>query len=208
MIESVRASVNLEKGEMERSLKQMQEDLDRKEEQIRMNVSQINSLLMDKVDLQNDSIEQRDHALQRELELGDWKPKMITQEAQDALQQKEHQVHVLQEKLHKARTFIKQQDKLIKDSHVGVPEEVQDKLGNLTRESSTLRQELNLMMSSWYTLSQQLFQRNIYGSPGAGASSALRAQTRAAAEIYGDKPKSWLLQQRSQLTGGISLVRK
>lgn len=70
MIEEVRASVNVEKSELERAMKQLREEKAAQEEQNRMQLSQINTLLMEKVDLQNDSIEQRDGALQRELEIG------------------------------------------------------------------------------------------------------------------------------------------
>ncbi|PWN36690.1 uncharacterized protein FA14DRAFT_159102 [Meira miltonrushii] len=212
MIEEVRAEVNVEKAELERTMKQLQEEKASKEEQIRMQLSQINTLLMEKVDLQNDSIEQRDGALQRELEMGDLRSKAQGQADKELAAKSEAQIRTLQEKLQKARTFIRQQDKMIKDAANAkakgqiAPEELVKRARLLEQENKVLRLEQRLISSIYYDQKQKEI-RNAINASGALSNSG-RSQTKAGIDINGLKPRSWLMQQRTQLAGGINLARR
>lgn len=212
MIEEVRAEVNVEKAELERTMKQLQEDKASKEEQIRMQLSQINTLLMEKVDLQNDSIEQRDGALQRELEMGDLRSNAQGKADKVLIEKSEEQIKTLQEKLQKARTFIRQQDKMIKDAANAkakrqiAPEELVKRAKDLENENKSLRLEQRLISTYYYDQKQKEI-RTAINSSGALSSSA-RSQTKAGIDINGLKPRSWLMQQRTQLAGGINLTRR
>lgn len=233
MINEVRASVNVEKAELERAVKQLREELARKEEDNRISLSQINTLLMDKVDLQNDSIEQRDGAKKRELEMGALRlqGQAVPEDTQKALEERATQIKTLQEKLQKARAFVRQQDRMIKEggsvgggSVASPPPPADDELArrnaSLEYENKLLRQEQRLMSAAWYDLNQRQLRANIAGGGRAGrggrgiggaaatSSAAGRAHTRANHELNGNKPKSWLLQQRTQLVPGISLSRR
>lgn len=212
MIEEVRAQVNVEKAELERTMKQLQEDKASKEEQLRMQLSQINTLLMEKVDLQNDSIEQRDGALQRELEMSDLRSNAQGKADKDLMIKNEEQIKTLQEKLQKARTFIRQQDKMIKDAANAkakgqtAPEDLIKRAKAFEQENRVLRQELALMSSAYYDTKQREI-RNAINSSGALSNSS-RTQTKASIDVNALRPKSWLVQQRSQLAGGINLSRR
>jgi len=177
-----------------------------------MQLSQINTLLMEKVDLQNDSIEQRDGALQRELEMGDLRLNAQGKADKELMAKSEEQIKTLQEKLQKARTFIRQQDKMIKDAANAkakgqiAPEELVRRAKSLEQENKVLRHEQRLISSVYYDLKQREV-RNAINSSGALSSSS-RAQTKAAIDVNGLRPKSWLMQQRTQLAGGINLARR
>jgi protein HOOK3 len=218
MIEEVRSTVNVEKTDLERRLKQAADKVSEHDEQIRMQLSQINTLLLDKVDLQTDGIEQRDGALQRELEMNELRKRQTNEGANVA----EERLKTVEEKLQKARAFIRQQDKMLqeatsKKASNGLAEDDQGQVRKLQRENEILRQEQRLMLSAWYDLNHRLTlnmggtdNARLGGGGGAesGTGAGLRAQTKASVELHGLKPKSWLRRQRAQLTGGIMLARR
>lgn len=214
MLDQLRSTVNAEKAEVERRLQHLEAEMKSKEEQLRMNVSQINSLLTSTVDLQNDSIGQRDVALQREEDLKALRAKLynsdMPSEAQDVLLLKETELKTSQEKLQKARTFIRQQDKIIQELKTKssiTPEEVLKASRRIELENATLRQEQRLMMSTFYEMQQRLNREQMM-SGTFWKNGSNRAQTKAGVRMMGNKPKSWLQQQRNELAGGISLARR
>lgn len=70
IVRSLRDSVNVEKAGLEAVVERLREQVKSAEEQNRMQMGQINSLLMEKVDLQSEGIGQREEALKRERNLG------------------------------------------------------------------------------------------------------------------------------------------
>jgi protein HOOK3 len=66
ILASLRASVGVEKEALTKQVDAIQAQLKEAELKNQMQLSQINTLLMDKATLQTDSIEQRERALQRE----------------------------------------------------------------------------------------------------------------------------------------------
>ncbi|KAI0698470.1 hypothetical protein BC835DRAFT_654069 [Cytidiella melzeri] len=91
-----------------------------------MQLEQINALLFEKVNLQSEGLDQRDRMLQRERDIGDLRASLSGKDIPEdikarLLKMHEDNVHLqeqfktAQEKLIKARAFIKQQDKLFKE---------------------------------------------------------------------------------------------
>lgn len=66
ILTSLRESVNEEKADLESDVEKLQNRLKEAQDKDRMQIEQINTLLMDKVSLQNDSISQREKMLERE----------------------------------------------------------------------------------------------------------------------------------------------
>lgn len=216
MLDGVKASVNAEKSNLEKSMQELNKEMQKKDEQLQMTLSQIKSLLIDKVDLKSDSTEQSENSLQREKELQMLQATMASptglsnEEANEAMLSKEAERKVVHEKLQKARAFIRQQDRLLQEAKAkgsAAPQEVLAKLKRAEQENVILRQEQRLMSSSWYDLQIRL-QRELAMSGTFRKNGSNRAQTKAAVIVMGNKPKSWLQQQRQELAGGISLSRR
>ncbi|KAI9446612.1 HOOK-domain-containing protein [Lactarius indigo] len=126
ILSSLRESVNDDKVALEEEVNGLKQQLREASEKNKMQLEQINSLLLEKVNLQSEGIGQREKMLQRERDFGDLRASMsgkgVPEDVksrvlglhEDNVQLKE-QLKTVQDKLTKARTFIKSQDKLFKE---------------------------------------------------------------------------------------------
>jgi len=126
ILASLRESVNDDKIALEEEVARLQEQLKEAAEKNKMQLEQINGLLLEKVNLQSEGIGQREKMLQRERDFGDLRASMSGQGVpenvksrvlglhEDNVQLRE-QLKTVQDKLNKARAFIKSQDKLFKE---------------------------------------------------------------------------------------------
>lgn len=128
ILATLRDSVNEDKAKLETEidhLKNQNRDLGDKN---RMQLEQINTLLLDKVSLQTEGIDHREQMLQRERAFGDLRAAMSGKDIPEDLRLKMLALHeenislrgsnkTTQEKLAKARQFIRAQDKLFKEQH-------------------------------------------------------------------------------------------
>ncbi|GAK67054.1 HOOK-domain-containing protein [Moesziomyces antarcticus] len=126
ILHSLRASMEADKDELEAHVKKLKAELGSVGEQNRMYMAQVNSLLMEKVDLQAEGIGQRDEALKRERALGDLRTRLqgkgLPKEVEELVASLQTEalnstrdLKALQERFGKAKTFIKQQDRMIKE---------------------------------------------------------------------------------------------
>ncbi|GAC75593.1 hypothetical protein PANT_16c00058 [Moesziomyces antarcticus T-34] len=126
ILHSLRASMEADKDELEAHVKKLKAELGSMGEQNRMYMAQVNSLLMEKVDLQAEGIGQRDEALKRERALGDLRTRLqgkgLPKEVEELVASLQTEalnstrdLKALQERFGKAKTFIKQQDRMIKE---------------------------------------------------------------------------------------------
>lgn len=126
ILHSLRASMEADKDELEAHVKKLKAELGSMGEQNRMYMAQVNSLLMEKVDLQAEGIGQRDEALKRERALGDLRTRLqgkgLPKEVEELVASLQTEalnstrdLKALQERFSKAKTFIKQQDRMIKE---------------------------------------------------------------------------------------------
>ncbi|CBQ69959.1 related to Hook protein [Sporisorium reilianum SRZ2] len=222
ILHSLRASIDADKDELEANVKKLKAELASVNEQNRMYMAQVNALLMEKVDLQAEGIGQRDEALKRERTLGELqsrlKGKSLPKEVEEMVASLQSEafgstrdVKALQERLAKARTFIKQQDKMIKEkdrslaaaaaagSLVGSGGALDGGAGNetLERENRTLREELRnrnreqrLMMSAYQELGRRYMVelesgRNPSGGSGAGGAGVGGGMGGKGGGVYG-----------------------
>ncbi|CAE6465817.1 unnamed protein product [Rhizoctonia solani] len=128
ILATLRESVNEDKAAMESEMGRLKTQLTELKDKNKMQLEQVNTLLMEKVSLQNEGIGQRERMLERERHFGELRAslggKELPEEAkakflalhEETVQLKE-QVKTLQEKYQKARAFIKDQDKLFKEQN-------------------------------------------------------------------------------------------
>ena len=129
ILASLRASVRVEKEALTKQVNAVKAQLSEAELKNRMQLSQINTLLTEKSNLQTDSIEQRERALQREKDVGDLRASTGSSRALGEAEQarlaslveanevQQAEVVKLREKLAKAKKFIQEQDELFKKQH-------------------------------------------------------------------------------------------
>ena len=70
ILATLRESVNEDKAEMEGEIKELRDQIKELSDKNRMQLEQINGLLLEKVSLQSEGIDQRDRMLQRERAIG------------------------------------------------------------------------------------------------------------------------------------------
>ncbi|KZV69058.1 HOOK-domain-containing protein [Peniophora sp. CONT] len=219
ILASLRESVNEDKSALELEVSRLEERIKELEERNRLQLEQINGLLLEKVNLQSDSIGQRERMLQRERDMGDLRASMNGMPVPEEVKNRvlslhednvllREQVKTLQEKLTKARAFIKDQDKLFKEEHaktatlrggfgdgsgdgggqVEILKEELDRARRALRDTmKRYAKEQELMLSAFHTLSMTNQREQL----GQGVNRGI--------------PTSWLAQQRRNL--GPSLRR-
>lgn len=121
VVRELRESVSTEKAGLERELDRMRGEAKQMADQAAMQASQINALLVDKVDLQADGIGQRERRIEHEKEVGALKASLsakgLSAEDKERLEGMQARVKELEEseaglqkKLESARRFIERQD--------------------------------------------------------------------------------------------------
>ncbi|MBW0499557.1 hypothetical protein O181_039272 [Austropuccinia psidii MF-1] len=128
MLSSLRDSVSTEKISLSNEVERLKKEQSLLRDQLTMKTEQIQSLLLEKINLQSDSIDQRERMLMRDRgTLGktgnggemseDGRTRLAVVE--QLLKEKEEEQRILKSKLEKARLFIMNQDKLYKESTLG-----------------------------------------------------------------------------------------
>ncbi|OAV95003.1 hypothetical protein, variant [Puccinia triticina 1-1 BBBD Race 1] len=132
MLSSLRDSVSTEKIALMDELDRLKKEQGNLRDQLAMKTEQIQSLLLEKINLQSDSIDQRERLLVRERELSGGQVKSpktneLSEEARTKLgvteqlyKEKDDECRMLKAKLDKAKLFIMSQDKLYKESPVDI----------------------------------------------------------------------------------------
>ncbi|KAI5474231.1 protein-nucleus import-related protein [Pseudohyphozyma bogoriensis] len=214
ILKSLRASVSVEKDALTEEVERLRASLQAAEDKVKMQMSQVNSLLMEKVSLQSDGLSQREREIARERDVGELKASLsgkglseadrerfATLEAEHSKSQAE--VKELQEKLQKAKAFIKQQDKLFKEAHADehhgnfeeaeqsyrsqiatLTEELERQKTNTAEVEARYLRENQLMLSAWHHLGLQTMRNSVAASPSSPAGG-----------------QAWLGQQRARAAG-------
>ncbi|CAO3632816.1 unnamed protein product [Mucor hiemalis] len=180
------------------------------EEQTKKQLQDINKLLLEKDLLQSQSIEQKDLLLEKERLNSEMKASLAAFEAKDDEPFKQHNAHLqqqaiqMQEQLHelnvklkKAKEFIKQQDKMLKESKLGDP------AGNYDEAVTSLKTEISLRDEENGKLKKQLHETRLQSrrEQQLMISAWYDLSRKSNKEIVGGKayPNSWLGQQRRTL---------
>ncbi|GAA5846488.1 hypothetical protein JCM9279_006711 [Rhodotorula babjevae] len=220
ILASLRASVSHERDALAAELDGARKALRDAEDKARAHTEQLNALLVDKVRLQGDGIEQRERALERERENGDLRASQngASTSAADAARLAELEKEVAdqagtvreqQDKIQKMKTFIRDQDRMLRkaaeaDKEGEVEElrqqksQLEDDLRrsktNLAEIELTYKREHQLMLSAWHDLGMRTMREGL-GAGSAGSSLSASAGPRT----Y--QPQSWLSQQRARANG-------
>lgn len=221
ILATLRESVNEDKAGLETEVDRLLNQIKELSDKNKMQLEQINGLLLEKVTMQSDGLDQRDRMLQRERDIGDLRASLSGKNVPEDIKARLLQMHednvllqeqlkATQEKLLKARTFIKQQDKLFKEEQAkkgstpGAFEEAENSYRSQIRilEEDVVRQqrltadlrknyakEYELMSSAIMNMGQELSRYHL-----AGGTQPSRPA-----------PTAWLPQQRKNL--GLILRR-
>ncbi|KAI0807300.1 HOOK-domain-containing protein [Fomes fomentarius] len=156
ILKTLRESVNEDKAELEAEVDRLQQQTKELSDKNKMQLEQINGLLFEKVNLQSEGIDQRDRMLQRERAIGDLRASLSGKDVPEDIKQRMLSLHeenvalkeqykTAQEKLVKAKAFIKQQDKLFKEEHAksvgGVPSGAFEEAENSYRSQIKILEE-------------------------------------------------------------------
>ncbi|KIM87652.1 hypothetical protein PILCRDRAFT_815228 [Piloderma croceum F 1598] len=126
ILATLRESINEDKLGLEADVEKLKNQIKELNDKNRMQLEQVNGLLMEKVNLQSDGIGHREKMLQRERDFGDLRASLSGKGVPEDIQARllamheenvtaKEQLKTAQEKLVKARAFIKSQDKLFKE---------------------------------------------------------------------------------------------
>ncbi|KAH8833493.1 hypothetical protein DL96DRAFT_440831 [Flagelloscypha sp. PMI_526] len=207
ILSSLRESVNEDKAGLETEMSKLKDQLKEASEKGRMQLEQINGLLLEKISLQSEGIGHREAMLQRERDYGDLRASISGKDLPEDIKQRLLALHedniglkeakkTLQEQLTKARNFIKDQDKLFKEQHG------RDALGSSggaidEEAATTLRKEiarekqLRVNMAKRYAREQELMLTYIHNLGMVRARNSLGPTAHSRPE-----PSAWLGQQR------------
>ncbi|KAF7796540.1 hypothetical protein EIP86_007720 [Pleurotus ostreatoroseus] len=216
ILASLRESVNEDKAGLEAEVQRLLEQVKDLSDKNKMQLEQINALLFEKVDLQSEGLAQRDRMLQRERDIGELRSSLSGKDIPEDIKarmlkmhedivQLQEQLRTSQDKLTKARTFIKQQDKLFKEEQAkkGVsPVAFEEAEGSFRSQIKILEEEVarkgRLMtdMAKRYQREQALMLSIIHGYGMDVARGHMVKQTQQSRPA----PASWLGQQRKNLS--------
>ncbi|KAG9124675.1 hypothetical protein FRC07_010661 [Ceratobasidium sp. 392] len=212
ILATLRESVNEDKAGMESDMARLRNQITELKDKNKMQLEQVNTLLMEKVSLQNEGIGQRERLLERERHFGDLRASLggkdLPEEAkakflalhEDNVQLKE-QLKTSQEKLQKARAFIKEQDKLFKEqqSKSGNPAVFEEAEESYRSQIKIVEEEIErhkrLLREATHRYQQE--QTLLLGIIQRHGMNATRGHLKQAQQRTA--PSSWLGQQRKNL---------
>ncbi|KAG6833504.1 hypothetical protein H0H87_006076 [Tephrocybe sp. NHM501043] len=128
ILATLRDSVNEDKAALEEDVERLKKQNRELGDKNRMQLEQVNVLLLEKVNLQSEGIGHREKMLQRERDFGDLRASISGKDLPEDIKARllalhEENVNLKEqnktslEKLNKAKAFIKSQDKLFKEQH-------------------------------------------------------------------------------------------
>ncbi|GAA5927997.1 hypothetical protein JCM10213_000945 [Rhodosporidiobolus nylandii] len=224
VLRNLRASVSVEKDALGEEVDRLQKGLRDAGEKAKAQAEQVNKLLMEKISLQGESISQREKEIEREREHGNLKASLSAkglsaadQARLDKLETERNElgdrVREMEDKLLKAKFFIKEQDKMMKAAQADaargnsdeaeqtykqeisqLKEELDRQKTNHDELEAYYRREQQLMLSAWHDLGMRAMRERMAATPTRGVGTA-----GVGAKAY--QPQSWLAQQRARAAG-------
>ncbi|CAO1614456.1 unnamed protein product [Sympodiomycopsis kandeliae] len=162
ILRSLRLSVNKEKSQLEEQVSNLRTEVKSSSEENTRLTSQIQTLLMDKIDLMEGGWSERESSLQREKELGELRTslagKKLPKDVEEMILKltEENKKLVisstdLNDRFSKAKSFIRQQDKLLKEAKLKSGTAATAGTGDEALVKK-LKKEQEFMMSAWHHL--------------------------------------------------------
>ncbi|KAF8436897.1 HOOK-domain-containing protein [Boletus edulis BED1] len=218
ILASLRESVNEDKALLEAETERLKKQIKELNEKNRMQLEQVNALLLEKVNLQSEGIGQREMMLQRERAIGDLRASLSGKDVPEDIKARllalheenlncKEQLKTTQDKLAKAKTFIKSQDKLFKEEQAklasttaqNISEETQ---GSLQTQIEKLQDDLTRANTRYLDLEKR-YQFEFYHMSGViHHTGMLRLWSSYAQPTSKEKsePSAWLGQQRKNVS--------
>ncbi|PWN22323.1 hypothetical protein BCV69DRAFT_140680 [Microstroma glucosiphilum] len=166
ILASLRSTVSQEGADLEEKVKTLEQELRSAQELEKSMSSQIQGLLMDKISLMESGAAGRSEGptIERTSLSPDDREGLTTKN-----KELESRLQDLEDKMRKARAFIRQQDKLLQDARKGTASQNGGDANGagvkadeeLRRENSTLKQEQALMLSAFHHLSSSRTSKNL-----------------------------------------------
>ncbi|EIW85348.1 HOOK-domain-containing protein [Coniophora puteana RWD-64-598 SS2] len=208
ILSSLRESVNEDKAGLQTEIDRLQDQLKEIKEKNRMQLEQINALLLEKVNLQSDGIGQREKMLQRERDFGDLRASISGKDLPEDIKARllamhednlnlREQVKSAQEKLNKAKQLLKTQDKLYKEAQAKLASGILTDISELGAGGAQTKEEVERLkrvineMTQRYAREQELMLSAIHSI------SMPRLRDGSLGSRAG--PTAWLGQQRKNL---------
>ncbi|KAF8803622.1 HOOK-domain-containing protein [Phlegmacium glaucopus] len=165
ILASLRDSVNEDKIGLETDLERLRKQNKELSEKNRMQLEQVNALLLEKVTLQSEGIGHREKMLQRERDFSDLRASIAGKDLPEDIKQRLLSMHeenlnlkeshkTLIDKLNKAKQFIKSQDKLFKEQHATNVATVSQ--GNFEEAEASFRSQIKILEEERDRLKQEI----------------------------------------------------
>ncbi|TFK42805.1 HOOK protein-domain-containing protein [Crucibulum laeve] len=213
ILATLRESVNEDKAGLEADVERLKKQNKDLSDKNRMQLEQVNVLLLEKVTLQSEGIGHREKMLQRERDFGDLRASISGKDLPEDIKSRLLALHeenvtlkesykTATEKLTKAKQFIKAQDKLFKEQHAagagsvssGTFEEAEASFRSqikILEEDLARQKRLLLEMNKRYRREQELMLSALHTMGIRTARNHLGSQKQGRSE-----PTSWLPNQR------------
>ncbi|KAH8102872.1 HOOK-domain-containing protein [Cristinia sonorae] len=212
ILATLRESVNEDKAGLETEVQRLLDQIKDLADKNKMQLEQINGLLLEKVNMQSDGLDQRDRMLQRERDIGDLRASLSGKDVPEEIKARMLKMHeeyitlqeqykTQQDKLTKARAFIKSQDKLFKEEAAKKMAGMSESGGGGGVDEGELKilEEENARLKRVITDMQVRYQREqalMLSVVHVDGMKAIRAHL---GNLPRPEPTSWLAKQRKTL---------
>ncbi|KAG6820792.1 hypothetical protein H0H93_011557 [Arthromyces matolae] len=214
ILATLRESVNEDKAALEADVEHLRKQNKDLSDKNRMQLEQVNGLLLEKVNLQTEGIGHRERLLQKERDFGDLRASVSGKDVPEDIKARllalhedninfKEQSKTLTEKLMKAKAFIKSQDKLFKEQHAAnssagteLSEEAEASFRSQIKllEDEVTRQKVESGLQTLlaetttrYRQEQEVMLSAVHGFGMRNARTHMGAQA-----VSADSPSSWL----------------
>ncbi|KAG1835630.1 HOOK-domain-containing protein [Suillus variegatus] len=219
ILASLRESLKEDKAGMEADMNRLKNQIRELNEKNKMLLEQVNGLLLEKANLQSDGIGQRDKMIQRERVFGDLRASISGKDVPEDVKARllalhednvviKEQLKTAQDKLAKARQFIKSQDKLFKEEQAKLggrsTSSFEEAEGSFQTQIKDLKEEVQRERAMRVDLEKQRRKEQMLMSSCIFNQGMVKLRNASNPSSKGKPaPTAWLPRQRNALGSGL-----
>ncbi|KAG1868746.1 HOOK-domain-containing protein [Suillus tomentosus] len=219
ILASLRESLKEDKAGMEADMNRLKNQIRELNEKNKMLLEQVNGLLLEKATLQSDGIGQRDKMIQRERIFGDLRASVSGKDVPEDVKARllalhednvviKEQLKTAQDKLAKARQFIKSQDKLFKEEQAKLggrsTSSFEEAEGSFQTQIKDLKEEVQRERAMRVDLEKQRRKEQALMSSYIFNQGMVKLRNASNPSSKGKPaPTAWLPRQRNALGSGL-----
>ncbi|KAG1790935.1 HOOK-domain-containing protein [Suillus plorans] len=219
ILASLRESLKEDKAGMEADMNRLKNQIRELNEKNKMLLEQVNGLLLEKANLQSDGIGQRDKMIQRERVFGDLRASVSGKDVPEDVKARllalhednvviKEQLKTAQDKLAKARQFIKSQDKLFKEEQAKLggrsTSSFEEAEGSFQTQIKDLKEEVQRERAMRVDLEKQRRKEQALMSSCIFNQGMVKLRNASNPSSKGKPaPTAWLPRQRNALGSGL-----